>query len=161
MKLGAYPNQYKDFWSQVQQEIQLTATPQTKTLPGVTLDGLPDGAIINKASAMLKFRILENTNAAENGLDGATMPDTSQVIQVADDTPGTYYDAINFVNSQLTIPATTRDGGDVLIGSINISGSGKVDKNDGYLFRWLLAKAKQNNLHLHDVQVGLRVWFAT
>ncbi|GAI28182.1 unnamed protein product, partial [marine sediment metagenome] len=103
----------------------------------------------------------ENVHATTaNKLDGATVANTSQVIQVADDTPGTYYDAINFVDDQFGIAAVTREGGDVIIGSINIAGAGKVDANDGYLFQWLLALADEDYLNFNDVQVGLRIWYS-
>jgi hypothetical protein len=149
-----------DFWSDPQEEVQLGATAGTKTLPTVTVANLPSGATIVRAVAMFKFRMIENTNASANKLNGATVANTSQVIQVADDTPGTYYDAINFVDDQFGLAATTREGGDVLIGSIDIAGSGKVDANDGYLFRWLLARADLDNLNFNDVQCGLRIWYS-
>jgi hypothetical protein len=150
-----------DFWSEPQEEVQLTATQGTKTLPSVTITGLPDGATIAKAVAMFKFRVVENTHATiANKLDGATVANTSQVIQVADDTPGTYCDAIDFVDDQFGLTAATREGGDVLMGSLNVSGAGKVDANDGYLFRWLLAKADQINLQFNDVQTGIRIWYS-
>jgi len=150
-----------DFWSDPLEEVQLDgAVAATIALGTVTVADLPAGATIVRAIAMFKFRALENTNAGVNKLDGATVVNTSQVIQVADDTPGTYYDAINFVDDQFGMAATTREGGDVLIGSIDIAGSGKVDANDGYLFRWLLALADEDFLQFNDVQVGLRIGYS-
>ncbi|MBA7484017.1 hypothetical protein ES707_19536 [subsurface metagenome] len=149
-----------DFWCDPAEEVQLAAVAGTKTLPPVTIADLPTGATIVRAIAMFKFRMVENTNAAANNLSGGTVANTSQVIQVADDTPGTYYDAINFVDNQFGLAATTREGGDVLIGSIDISGAGKVDGNDGYLFRWLLAKADLDNLNFNDVACGIRIYYS-
>ncbi|MBA7663774.1 hypothetical protein ES703_71822 [subsurface metagenome] len=150
-----------DFWSDPKEEVQLDGdTAATIALGTVTIADLPDGATIVRAIAMFKFRMVENVNVAANKLDGATNPDTSQVIQVADDTPGTYYDAINFVDDQFGVAAETREGGDLIVGSIDIAGAGKVDANDGYLFRWLLALADEDYLNFNDVQVGLRIWYS-
>ncbi|GAJ06167.1 unnamed protein product, partial [marine sediment metagenome] len=80
-----------DFWSEPVEEVALTTTAGDKTLPKVTVADLPTGATIVRAIAMVKLRMADNTNADNvNGLDGATVAGTSQVIQVADDTPGTY-----------------------------------------------------------------------
>ena len=150
-----------DFWSDPVEEIQLDGdVAATLALGTVTVHDLPAGATVVIAKAIFKFRMVENTNVAANKLDGATVANTSQVIQVADDTPGTYYDAINFVDDQFGLAAETREGGDVFIGSVNIAGAGKVDANDGYLFRWLLALADEDYLNFNEVQVGLRIWYS-
>jgi len=150
-----------DFWSDPKEEVQLDGdVAATIALGTVTIADLPAGATIVRAIAMFKFRMIENNNVAANKLDGATVANTSQVIQVADDTPGTYYDAINFVDDQFGLAAETREGGDVLIGSVDIAGAGKVDANDGYLFRWLLALADEDYLNFNDVQCGLRIWYS-
>ena len=147
-----------DFWSDPQEEVQLAAAAGTKTLPDVTVADLPAGATIVRAIAMFKFRMIENTNAAANKLNGGTVANTSQVIQVRDDTPGTWRDAINFVDDQFGLAATTREAGDVCIGSIDIAV--EVDGNDTYNFQWLLARADLDNLNFNDVQVGLRIWYS-
>lgn len=151
-----------DYWSDLKEEVQLDGdVAATIALGTVTIADLPAGATIVRAVAMFKFGMKENVHATiANKLDGATVANTSQVIQVADDTPGTYYDAINFVDDQFSVAAATREGGDVIIGSVNIAGAGKVDANDGYLFRWLLALADEDYLNFNDVQVGLRVWYS-
>ena len=151
-----------DFWSDSQEEVQLgdAVAGATVALPTVTIADLPSGATIVRAIAMFKFRMIENTNAAANKLNGATVAGTSQVIQVRDDTPGTWYDAINFVDDQFGLAAETREGGDVCIGSLDIAGSGKVDANDGYNFQWLLARADLDFLNFNDCQVGLRIWYS-
>lgn len=149
-----------DFWSDPQEEIQLAAAAGTKAItPTVTIADLPDGATIVRAIAMLKFRMIENTNADNaNNLDGATAADTSQVIQVKETSAGSYTDAINFANLQFGMAKVTREGGDVLIGSIDIAS--EVDGNDSYTFQWLLAKAAQDNLNFNDCAVGLRIWYS-
>lgn len=149
-----------EFWSDPIEEVQLGAAAATlAAMATVTVADIPAGATIVRAVAMMRFRMVENTNGGANKLNGATVANTSQVIQVADDTPGTYYDAINFVDDQFGMAATTREIGETLIGSIDIAGLGKVDDNDGYIFRWLLSRADQDNLNFNDVQFGLRIWY--
>jgi hypothetical protein len=147
-----------DFWSDSQEELAILQAAGTKALPDVTVADLPAGATIVRAIAIFKCRMIENTNGAANKLDGATVAATSQVIQVRDDTPGTWRDAINFVDDQFGLAATTREGGDVCMGSVDIAV--EVDGNDTYNFQWLLAKADQDNLNFNDVQVGLRIWYS-
>jgi hypothetical protein len=141
-----------DFWSVPQEEVALTAGAGDKALPDVTIANLPAGATIVRAFAMFKFRMVENTNGAANKLNGA------QEIQVRDDTPSAWIDAINFVDDQFSIAATTREGGDVIIGAINLSAT--VDGNDTYNFQWDEAIADLANIQFNDVQVGLRIWYS-
>lgn len=147
-----------DFWSDPLEEVRINAAGITGSLPAVTIDGLPGGAVVLRAVAMFKFRMVENTNAAANKLNGGTVANTSQVIQVRDDTPGAWNDAINFVDDQFGLAAEVREGGDVCIGSIDISDI--VDGNDGYEFRWLLGKSDLDFVGFNDVQVGIRVWYS-
>jgi hypothetical protein len=147
-----------DFWSDPLEEAQINAAGVTVSLPVVTIDSIPAGATILRAIAMFKFRMVGNTNAAANKLNGGTAAATSQVIQVRDDTPGAWIDAINFADDQFGLDAETREGGDVCIGSINISSI--VSGNDGYEFQWLLGRADLDFISFNDVQVGIRVWYS-
>ena len=146
-----------DYWSDPVEEVQINAVGGTVTLPGITIDGIPASAFILRAIAMFKFRIVENSNAAANKLNGGTVPATSQVIQVRDDTPGAWIDAINFADDQFSLEGQTREGGDVCIGSIDITSV--VVGNDGYEFRWMLGKADLDFINFNDVQMGIRVWY--
>ncbi|MBA7577294.1 hypothetical protein ES708_19141 [subsurface metagenome] len=58
-----------DFWSDPQEEVVMTGAKATPGLPSVTVGDLPGGATIVRAIAMFKFRMVENTNEAENSLD--------------------------------------------------------------------------------------------
>ena len=147
------------FWSDPQEEVQIgdAVAGATVALPAVVVADLPAGAVIVRAIAFFKFRMIENTNAAANMLNGATVALTSQVIQVDDSIATGYVDAINFVDDLFGLAATIREGGDVCIGSIDISA--RVDGNDTYDFRWLLARADLDFINFNDVQVGLRVWY--
>ncbi|GAF99562.1 unnamed protein product, partial [marine sediment metagenome] len=142
-----------------QEEVQVAQTAGTKALPSVTVADLPGGATVVRAIAMFAARVIENVHATEaNNLDGATAAGTSQVIQVQDSTLGTWRDAIKFVAGQLGVAATLREGGPMLIGSVDIAV--EVDGDATYDFRWLLAKAAQDHLQFNDVQVGLRIWYS-
>lgn len=137
-----------DFWSLSQEEVPLVIGAGDEGLPSVTVADLPGGATVVRAIAMFKFRAVENhTYAGANALDGA------QVIQIATSVP-----AINFVDTQFTIAETTREGGDVVVGAIDIAGT--VTGNAAYAFHWDLAKAQQTGLNFNDVQMGLRIWYS-
>ena len=137
-----------DFWSLPQEEVAVIQAAGDKALPSVTVADLPAGATIVIAKAMFKFRMVENhTYAGENKLDGA------QEIQVAGSV-----DAINFVDAQFTLAQDTGEGGDVIIGVINIAGT--VNANGAYAFHWDLAKALQTGINFNDVQVGIRIWYS-
>jgi len=143
-----------DFWSVPQEEVALTGGAGDKALPSVTIADLPDGATIVRAIAMFKCRMIENhTYAGVNSLDGA------QEIQVKP-TAGAYTDAINFVDEQFTLAQDTREGGDVIIGAIDVSGSGKVEADGVYDFQWDAALAQEDGIKFNDVQVGLRILYS-
>jgi len=150
-----------DFWSEPIPEnpitVSLGVAALTIALPNVTVDDLPDGAVVIRAIAIFMARMIGNTNAGANKLNGGTVAATSQVIQVDDSIATGYVDAINFVDDQFGLAATTREGGPVCIGSMNVSAI--VDGNDVYSFRWLLSRADLNNLNFHDAQIGLRIWY--
>lgn len=141
-----------DFWSLPQEEVALTNVAGDKSLPDVTVADLPSGATIVRAIAMFKFRMVEETSSGVNKLNGA------QEIQVRDDTPSAWIDAINFVDDQFTLAADAREGGDVVIGAIDVSAT--VDGNDTYNFQWDEALADADGINFNDVQVGLRIWYS-
>lgn len=143
-------------WSEPQEEMQLTdnVAPGTDvSLPSVAITDLPVGATIVKAIAMFKFRVVENTHIGVNKLQG------EQHIQVRNDTPGTWQDAISFVDNMFTIAASTREGGiSTFMGDHNIVV--EVDGNDTYNFQWAASLVDQANLQFNDVQTGLRIWYS-
>lgn len=141
-----------DFWSLPQGEVALTGGAADKVLPSVVVTEIP-GTIV-RAIAMFKFRMVENhTYAGPNALDGA------QEIQVKESVAGDWVDAINFVTAQFTLAQDTREGGDVIIGIIDVSAV-EVDDNGTYDFQWDEAKALQDGIKFNDIQVGLRIWYS-
>jgi hypothetical protein len=140
-----------DFWSLPQEEVSLTSVVGDKTLPDVVVSGVPFGATIVKAIVMFMFRVVENTNAAVNKLNGA------QEIQIRDDSPSAWTDCINLVDDQFSLAASTREGGTVVIGSTNVAGT--VVGDDTYNFQWDEAISDQDNLQFNDIQIGIRIWY--
>ena len=149
-----------DFKSAGKVQVQITAAGVTITLPTITVAGLPAGATVQRVEVWFKFRMIENTYAGVNKLNGATVANTSQVIQIQDDGGGSWIDAILFVDDFFTLADTVREGGDVIFGAANVGGSGYVDGNDTYNLRFLLGKADQDFITFDDVQVGLRITYS-
>ena len=148
-----------DFWSNPQEEIQVPAVAATLVItPVVNVADLPGGATIVRAIGMFKFRMVENTYDGANALDGASVADTTQVIQVKETTAGGYIDAINFADDQFTFTALGREGGDVFIGQVDVSA--QVDAIGSYTFQWKMRKADGDFILFNDIQMGIRIWYS-
>jgi hypothetical protein len=146
-------NSYQqDFWSDVLPLITILDAPGDIVLPYVNII-IPDGAIILNVIAMLKFRIIENTNVAINSVDN------SQVIQIQDSAVASpvWLDAIYMIGGILSTAAAVREGGDVIIGNQDLSPV--VVGSSSFNFQWSQAKVVVPNLLLYDVQSGIRVMF--
>jgi hypothetical protein len=132
--------------------ITLNAGPVTIALPSITIAGLPAGAVLDRADAVLKFREVSEDSTADNSLSGA------QVIQAQKAVAGAWITAINCVNGQIFCLASSRGSGDALMGSADIKA--QVPANGAVIdFQWLSALAVGASLILSDVQVVLRMWF--
>lgn len=152
-----------DYWSLGQVQVQVAAVAGTLALPDVRVTRLPAGMVVTRAVPMFKFRMIENTDAAGNALDGATVAATSQVIQVRCAAPLTaYIDGIAFPDNYHTLDGSAREGGDVTVATevAGIDVSSIVNRNGTYNFRWLLAKVDSDFINFDDVQVGLRIWYS-
>ncbi|MBA7465931.1 hypothetical protein ES707_01103 [subsurface metagenome] len=141
-------------------QVQINAAGATITLPTITIANLPAGATVVEAHLMFKFRMIENKYAGVNKLNGATVALTSQVIQIQDDGGGAWADAINFVDDFFTLADGIREGGDLIVGTLNVGVTGVVDGNDTYNVRFLLGKADQDFINFDDCQVGLQIWYS-
>lgn len=136
-----------DFWSASQESFTIPAVAADTALPDVTVV-LPTGVTLVRVIAMFKYRKVSAVGAS--ALTGA------QDIQVRADTPGAWTDAINLVNDQWTLAAGDIEGGDVLIGNIDVKAT--VVGNDTYNFQLDEAVA-DSAMVFSGVQVGLRVWY--
>ena len=145
-----------DFWSDVGEQVTVTGAQSTLTtgLNNVVVADLPAGATIVRAVAMMKFRMVENTYAGVNKLDAAA----ALPMQLDDVANTGMLTCIDFADDLFTLADSAREGGDVIIGDIDVSA--RVDGNDTYDFQWLNAKADQNNINFNDVQMGIRIWYS-
>lgn len=145
----------KDFWSDVNDEIDLPAAPAADTaLPDIVVAGLPSGITLTRVVLLLKVRAIENTNGGgPNAVNGA------QVIEVKENSEAwaAGITAINMADNMWTVAASTRESGDVVIGDNDIKAT--VDGNGTYNAQWASALVDLANLRLNDVQVGLRIFW--
>jgi len=138
----------KTFFSPSQISVTVPAGAADLSLPTVTLPNI--AGTITHVYAGIKFRMIENTNAGANKLSGA------QNIQVRVDTPGAWANAVPFVDDQFGVDAETREGGDCIIGNVDLVGT-VTAFNDGYEFQWDEAVADLASIVLNDVQTFLIV----
>lgn len=142
-----------DFWGDIIEELQLTGTLQSNlalTGADVVIAGIPTGATLIRVVVMFMCRAVENTNATANKLDGA------QNIEV-NFGGGAFIDAINMADDLFGVAASTREGGAVMVGDIDVKAT--VTGNETCTFRIDSAKADLANLNFNDYQLGIRVYF--
>lgn len=151
------PHALLDFWSDIDDEIDLPAAAADTDLPDVVVSGLPSGISLVRVVAILKVRAIENTSATgANAIKGA------QAIRVKKSTSTWGTDdvvAINLPDNLWTVAASTRESGDVLIGDNDVKAT--VDGDGTYNLRFEDALVDYASLRLNDVLVGLRFFFST
>jgi hypothetical protein len=138
----------RTWFSAPQIEVIADTTHTDASLPSVVLPNIT-GTIVS-VFAGFKFRMIENTNAAANKLSGA------QEIQVKENAAGAFTDCINLVDDQFGLAASTREGGDCIIGAIDVVAEVAVF-NKTYAFQWDEPLTDQTALHFNDVQTFLIV----
>jgi hypothetical protein len=141
-----------DYWSAQEDNIALTNLGPTLALPSVTVAGIPAGATIIRAIAIFEYRAIENTSGA-----GTNRIQSTSYIQVRISTPGPWTNAIMFTTGLFTLAASTREGGSVSIGDLDLSSI--VVGNAVYEFQWFDAYSLRANLEFNDMQVGLRILY--
>jgi hypothetical protein len=145
-----------DFWSNSDDVVTLTAGGEAGVvaLPDVVVAGIPANATIVRVVAMIKIALIRDTSGGNNAVDVATGH-----VEVQKGGGGGYDTAIDIPdNSWAVIVATSADrGGDVIIGDNDIKS--KVDGDAIYNFEFDDIGVDGNNLELHDVTVGLRIYF--
>jgi hypothetical protein len=137
----------KCFFSPQQALVTLSTAHTDAALPTVTLPNIT--GTITHAYAGIKFRMIENSNAAVNKLSGA------QEIQIQAAAEG-WLDCIHFVDDQFSLAATTKEGGDCILGYTDVVATVDVF-NDTYEFQWDEPLTDQDSIKLHDVQTFLVV----
>lgn len=137
--------------------IDLTTPASDINLPDVVVSGLPAGISLAFVQAFLKARTIENTSASgTNGING------TQYIRIKKSTGAWGVDdiaAIQLIDNQWLLAASTREMGDLIVGSYDLKA--KVDGNGTYNLRFEDALVDLATLRLNDVIVGLRFFFTT
>lgn len=142
-----------DLWSAYLAQAVVTV-PVTAHLglPSIIIAGLPAGATIVRAIMFFKCRTIENTNALVNSVSGP------QNIQCQKDVGGTLTPGIVLAGGEFSVPITTRENGDVMMGTTDVSA--QVPANGAQMdFEWTAALAAQVQLNFNDIQIGLRIWY--
>jgi len=143
------------FWSAVDDVIDLTQAASDDALPDVVVSGLPVGYTIVRVRLTLKVRAIQNTSAGgANAINGAC---NIRVKKAAGTWGVDDIAALGLVNNLWTIAASTREGGDVILGSVDVKS--EVDEEATYNLRIEDCAVDYDNLRLNDVQVGLEVTF--
>ena len=142
--------QTRTFFSVQQEAVIVTDGATDLALPSVVLPNIA-GTIV-WVYAGFTFRMVENTNAGANKLNGA------QYIQVNNAAEG-LDNAIAFVDDQFSIAASTREGGTTIVGNLNMQASAHpIDAfNVTVTFQWTDADADLPNIEFNDVQTFLIV----
>ncbi len=135
--------------SAVQPTVVLPAAAASLILPDVVVDSLPSGITIGRVIAAVSWRKQVDSSGGLNAIN------TAQQIQVRDDTPGTFRDAITISDNSLETVASATEGGLMLFGDSDISI--EVDAVDTYEFQWQNAEVDGASLTLHDFQTYLIV----
>jgi len=139
----------------------------TITIPGggaadrafndITIVGIPSGATLVSVLGGLQCRVMHNTNAAANSINGA------QVLQVQKAAAGTYTTFFTFAAGSLDTPPggaarpLGNDAGFFVLGGIDVKG--EVSANGTYNLKWTSALASVAVLVLYDVQAFLVITY--
>lgn len=154
MSIEPKPGFWRDFWSDVDNQVDLTDSATATGLPDIVVSGLPSGMTLQRVMLLLKVRAIENTSATgTNAINGAQ----NIVIKKDSEAWGSAITAINLADNMWEVPALTKESGDILVGDIDIKAT--VEGDDTYNIRIEDALVDYDNLRLHDVQVGLRFFW--
>lgn len=143
-----------EFWSQIDDIIQLTTSTADVGLPDIVVDNIPDDVTIIRVNGMLNFRMLINSGLATNQINGATTVNIKQSSGAwgVDDVI-----LINISDNMFSTPVGIANG--ILIeGSNNVNST--VNTNTTYNLRFDgNVFVDENSLRLADVLVGLKIYF--
>jgi len=152
---------FMDFWSVPADRITITNVAADLTFPDIVVAALPSGLAIKKVILVLSARALNNTNAADNYING-----TNKTIRIKKSTGAWGVDdvvGIAFPNQGLYCKASAKEAGPVIIGDtdlsalVNANGSYNVASRQTVSGDALVAFGA--SLELYDIQVGLRIFW--
>jgi hypothetical protein len=133
-------------------QIVLVNAPFNRALPNITIAGIPAGAVVTRALALITFRNVFNTNVAANSVSGA------QTIQCQNTTTGGPWTTVfSFVGGELATDPASYSGGDVLVGANDFSAQIAAN-GDVIAFQWTQALAAVPNFNINDIQIIMRLW---
>lgn len=150
-----------DFWSDVDDKIEIPGTATDLDFPSVVVSGLPTGCTLVRVVAMLKYSHRRDDSGADNYIDQA-----SKTIRVKKSTGSWGTDdvvAIDMPQNSLYTTESTKEGGDLIIGDNDVKS--EVDGNATYNFRSEQTNrsdaisALADHIELYDVQMGIRIEF--
>lgn len=133
------------------EEVQLTSVAGDKALGSIVLNTIPAGATVTFAQVLFIYGAIENIGANPNKLNGA------QNIQI-NKGGGAWTDAIAFPDDYFGIAGSTREGGNIIYGTINLSAT--VTGNDTYNFQWDEGVVDLDSLNFNNCQVLLMVEYS-
>lgn len=133
------------------EEVSITDGATDTALGSIVVNTIPNGATPTFAQLIFVYGAIENTAAGVNKLAGA------QDIQIQKGA-GAWADAIAFPDDFFTLAGATREGGGVIFGTINLSGT--VTGNDTYNIQWDEAVADADFLLFNNVQVLLYIEYS-
>ena len=141
---------FADLWSEIQPLVTVDNSGTDQSLPAITIANRPKG--VQRAIMIFKYRAIEDNSGAENKLVG------DQVMQASLDGFTTPVDAISLPDSAIDVAASAKEGGDVIMGDLDIKDALPAN-GDPMDFKWALAKCTAASLLFHDVQVGVRFYY--
>lgn len=148
-----------DSWSDSVATVTITGGSTDVNLPDVIIPSLPTGASIWKVILLFKCAKIKDSSASDNAINGVA------AIRIKKSTGAWGTDDIVAYDIQdnswaVDVSEATEIGGDAFIGNLNNDDlSGEVDAAATYNLRFEDIQADGANLVLHDVAVGLRVYF--
>ena len=137
-----------EYLSAAQLSATIGATAADVNLPDVVVPALPTGYNIYRATMFLKFRVVENTNAAANQLNG------NQNVLIKKGS-GPFANCLQLKDNMFPVLASTSSDGITLYGELDLTAV--VTGAATYSFQIKNALSDQDSIVLHDVQVGLRI----
>ena len=152
-----------DFWSIPDDLITIAAVAADLDFPNVVVESLPYGFSIIRVIPMLKIKALNDTSGADNKINAASKTIRVKVSTGAWGTNDII--AIDFTNGQWYTVASTKEGGDVMVGDNDIksvvTGNGTYNFRSEQTNRADAILALGASLELYEVQVGARVYLET
>lgn len=148
------PTAMMPFRSLLSSTVTITSASSDVNLPDVVIANVPSNTTPVNVFVNVRFRALNNTNAAANAINAAS------AVRIKKST-GTWgvddIEAITIPDNALSTAASTKEGGLPFFGSINVSS--EVDGNATYNLRFEDIKVDGNNLELIDVIAEIEYHF--